>query len=125
MATYRYTTLTEDVQHNIKAAVYSKQELDEIYGGLREKADAGRKKMKTVRIIIAAIYVLAVLPAIKSVADMGDSGFGWVILSALLPLPFFALGYALARWHTYGMFCSQFNKAVRKGYPELAEEYKL
>ena len=125
MATYTYTTLTEDVQHNIKEARYSKQELSEIYGGLREKADAGRKKMKTVRIVIAVVYVLAILPAIKDVFAMGGSGIGWTFLAALIPLPFFALGYALARWHSYGMFCSQFNKAVKKGYPELAEEYKL
>ena len=125
MATYRYTTLTEDVQHNIREACYSKEELNEIYGGLREKADAGRKKMKTVRIVIAVFYVFALLPALKDVFDMGGSGIGWALLSALLPLPFLALGYALARWHTYGMFCSQFNRAMKKGYPQLAEEYKL
>lgn len=64
-------------------------------------------------------------PAVESVADMGGSGIVLTILSALIPLPVFVLGYALARWHTYGMFCSQFNKAVNKGYPQFAEEYKL
>ena len=125
MATYRYTTLTKDVQHNISGAQYSKQELDEIYGELKAKAQAGRKKMKIVLLVIIAVYVVGVLPSLKSVADMGGSSIGWTILSALIPLPIFALGYALARWHTYGMFCSQFNKAVKQGYPQFAEEYKL
>ncbi|MBQ9438126.1 MAG: hypothetical protein IJU50_07310 [Lachnospiraceae bacterium] len=126
MQTYTYTTLTDDVQHNIKNTRYSTQELDEIYGGLKEKAEKGRKKMRRLRIILAVVYVLVILPALKEAVDIGgEISIPAIILSVLFPLPVFALGYLLASWQTYGMFCRQFNKAVQKGYPQLAERYKL
>lgn len=36
-----------------------------------------------------------------------------------------ALGYSIARWQSYGMFVSQFNKALKAGYPQYADKYRL
>ena len=126
MQTYKYITLTDDVQHNIKNGLYNRDDLNEIYGGLKEKAEAGQRKMRIVRIILVPVYVLMILPSFMEVIDMsGDTSLLIIIASLLFPLPFFALGYFLARWHSYGMFCHQWNKSMKTGYPLIAQEYRL
>ena len=119
-------TLTEETTRSLREGRFTEEELADLRRELAKKAENGRRKMKWIGIAIIVFYFVMLLPAFLSVGDLGEENSLFALLAgALVPLPFLALGYALARWHTYGMFCSQFNRALKKGYPQLAEEYRL
>ena len=120
--TYTYKALDKSIKEKLISAQYSREELDSLVGDVRNEIAAGKARMKKVDVFLALFYAVTV---IASFANEKVKHIGAILAACLLCLPFFALGRAVACWHSYGYMRWQFKSALKKGYPDLAGQYTL
>ncbi len=120
MATIHYRTLNMQLKRAIVNRSLSEDQLREA----AENVKAGNKKtMKTINIamiICAVIFLIMFVPVIR---ENGDPKFIGIMLAIIVGS--LAFVYAIIYELMVGVLKGQFNKAVKKGYPEMAKELKV
>ncbi len=120
MATIHYRTLNMQLKRAIVNRSLSEDQLREA----AENVKAGNKKtMKTINIamiICAVIFLIMFVPVIR---ENGDPKFIGIMLAIIVGS--LAFVYAAIYELMVGVLKGQFNKAVKKGYPEMAKELKV
>lgn len=110
---YYYRTLNYELKKAIKQRKLSPDELKKIYIKLKKEND---EKEKNIKKIMIALFILFLLFYILTLCV-----YGFTLSSLLL----FVFVYAFIYYTQIGMLKREFNRVVKKSYPELANEIKL
>ncbi len=109
---------------NLKKAIYSKSissdDLKKIYEEFKEK---NKKKQKTLNIVMVCVAFMFILIEVLSFSKAKNAEFAKIML--LFTIPLLAIIYLIVYFTQIGLIKIQFNNAIKKNYPELANELKI
>ena len=120
MARFYYATLNKELKESICARALSPEQLKVTYARIKNQKN---KKMKTLNIVMVCVAVGAIVMEALTFSKINNQEV--IVLMLLLTIPIIAVVYALVYVSQIGIITIQFNAAIRKGYPELANELKL
>ena len=125
MARVSYQTLNENLVQAIKNGELDNDRLEEVRETVLEHHTKVKRAVKMLAIVLAVIYALLafdlfVLPIIQGkTVDVGVGIFGMVF--SMIPLVFLYIAYIF----THGRMTRQYNKSLKKGYPQLFDKMKI
>lgn len=115
-----YNTLNKDLKKEIRSKSISDEELKEISEKMRLE---NKKKQKVMNIVMISIFVLFIIMAITMV--IREENFVMNINILLMPIVLFAIIYGIVYISQFGIIKLQFNRIIKKYYPDIADEIKL
>lgn len=115
-----YNSLDTELKKAIRAKSFSSDELKKIYTQIKQENDKKKKTLNKVMIFIIIIFFLMTILTLSKKTDTGHA-----IISLLFTIPAIAIVYAVLYFTQIGIMKMQFNNAIKKSYPELANEIKL
>ena len=120
MASISYRTLNRDLKYAIVNRQLSEDQLRQASENVKASNKKYMKSINICMIICAVIFVVMLVPVL---AKNGDPKFIFTMLVTV----FGTLGFAYVVFYELmiGMLCNQFNNAVKKAYPDIADEVKV
>ena len=115
-----YNTLNKELKKAIYTRALSSEQLKNIYTQIKQKND---KKKKTINIVMICVAFMFILMEILSFSKTDNPEFAKTML--LFNLPIIVIIYVLVYFTQIGIMKIQFNGAIKKNYPELANELQL
>ena len=117
--------LTREAVKAIEAGQVEKYELQKLRQNVIDYIEPVKKRFTMASVLLITMFVLM---SASSVMNLQKNGaFDPVtVLTVFAPvILFLVVVFALLGWVSFGRIKGQFNKALRKGYPDLYEEYKV
>ena len=120
MATITYRTLSLDMKRAIVNKYLTEDQLRETSERMKED---NRKYVKRINIIIIIVAVIFVIMSIQPMMNIRDPKFVVMMLGIIIGS--LALVYVLSYFAMVGIVNRQYNSAVKKFYPEIADEVMI
>jgi len=120
MVSFYYNTLNKELKKAIYAKSISTEDLRRIYEKIKQE---NNKKKKTINMVMIFLAVLLIIICVTTSFEIEDLEFMKFML--LLLIPIIAIIYFLVYFSQIGIMKMQFNRAIKKNYPELASELVL
>ena len=117
--------LTREAIKAIESGQVEKYELQKLRQNVIDYIEPVKKRFTMASVLLITMFVLM---SASSVMNLQKNGaFDPVtVLTVFAPvILFLVVVFALLGWVSFGRIKGQFNKALRKGYPDLYEEYKV
>ena len=115
-----YNTLNKELKKAIDSKSISVEDLKKVYENLKIK---NNKKKKTINLVTTIVIVISVILGIPRFINSNTPEFTKFMLLLLIPL--IVVIYGIVYLTQVGLIKIQFNYAIKKNYPELANELKL
>ena len=120
MATISYRTLSMDMKRTIVNKQLTEDQLRETSERMKED---NRKYMKRIYLVISIVAVVSVVMGLPLMIRIRDPKFIVMILGIIIDT--LVIVYVICYGALIGIVKSQFNRAVKKAYPEIADEVKI
>ena len=120
MATIHYRTLSMDLKKAIVNKYLTEDQLKETSERMKED---NRKYVKRINVIVIVVAVIFVIMSIQPMMNIGDPKF--IVMMIGIIIGSLALVYVLSYFAMVGIVKCQYNSAVKKYYPEIADEVKI
>ena len=120
MANIYYNTLNKELNRAIYSKSISPEDLKKIYEKFKEKNNKKKKILNITMICVALMFILMEIPIFLKIDDIE---YAKMIL--LFSIPIFVILYFAIYYTQVGLIKSQFDSAIKKNYPELANELHL
>ena len=119
MATLYYRTLNRDLKNALKNRQIPDAQLKEVVDNFKEEKKKTVKRVNIIMIIVTIIMLVVTMPAFSQ-----NKAPQFIIYMLGMVLLVMAVIYVLTYFALIGLMTTQFNSALKKGYPEYAMEYK-
>lgn len=123
MGVITFTTLDRELKKALKNRQLSVEELDQVYQDMKNSVEEGRKEKITP--IVAIVFCVFLCIVYVNMALEDGAPVGEMIPVILVLVVFCAAMVFVIKWLNYGLMAQQFQAAIKKGYPEYADKYKL
>ena len=120
MATIYYNTLNRDFKKALKNKTFSNEDLRKVFEKIKTE---NNKKKKTINIVMIALLVLMVIMMFPTIINSNNPDMTKFMIKFMIPI--YILIYAIVYITQIGILKLQFNQAIKKNYPDLADEIKL
>lgn len=123
MGVITFTTLNRELKKALKDRQLSVEELDQVYQDMKNSVEEGRKEKITP--IVAIVFCVFLCIVYVNMALEDGAPAAEMIPVILVLVVFCAAMVFVMKWLNYGLMAQQFQAALKKGYPEYADKYKL
>ena len=120
-----YKKLSKEILNALSAGVMELQDVKALRKNVEEYVTP--KKKAFIYIIVLMIVTFGVMggSSIMNMSKNGPVDYSLLLFILVPVIVVLALGLALGAWINFGMIKSQYNSALKKGYPQMYEELKL
>lgn len=118
-------TLTKEAVKEIAAGKMEKYDLKKTRKNVVDYVEPVKKRFLPALILLTTMVLLM---GTSSVIDMSKSGpvdFVTLLIIFIPMLLFIAIAFGFIGWLSFGRITGQFNRALKKGYPDLYDELKI
>ena len=117
--------LTKEAVKAMSAGQLDKFDVKKLRGSVVEYIEPVKKRYTMACVLLVAMFVLFTASSFANMSKNGNFDLA-LALSILAPIVLFLIVvYAALGWLSFGRIKGQFNRALKKGYPELFDELKL
>lgn len=124
MAMIQYRTLNSELRKALRGSAIPVGQLPELYDRVKASQESEKKDLRISYIVLGVLAVLLVGYCVYTQVNAGADVMT-ALPSAGLVAVFTLLLFPLVYFLNVGLFALQFNLAMKKGYPDLADRYKL
>ena len=117
--------LTKEAARAMAAGQLDKFDVKKLRGNVSDYIEPVKKRYTMACVLLIAMLVLFTGSSFANMSKNGNFDL-MLALSILAPIVLFLIiVYAALGWLSFGRIKGQFNRALKKGYPELYDELKL
>ncbi len=118
-------TLTKEAAKAIAAGRMDKFDLKKTRKNVAEYVEPIKKRFSLACVLLAAMTLLMGTSTVMNISKNGPVDFVTLLFVFAPIILFLAIAFGFIGWLSFGRMTGQFNRALKKGYPELYEELKL
>ena len=117
--------LTKESVKEIAAGRMEKYDLQKIRKKVSDYVEPVRKRFTLALILLATLVLLMGVSTVVNISKAGPVDFVTLLFIFVPMILFLAIAFGFIGWLSFGRISGQFNRALKKGYPELYDELKI
>jgi len=118
-------TLTREAVKSISTGQMDKFDLKKTRKNVSEYVEPVKKRFMLALVLLATMTLLMGASTVLNISKNGHVDFVTLLFVFVPIILFLAIAFGFIGWLSFGRISGQFNRALKKGYPELYEELKL
>ena len=117
--------LTKEAVKEIAAGRMEKYDLQKTRKNVVEYVEPVRKRFTLALILLATMVLLMGVSTVVNISKTGPVDFETLLFIFVPIILFLTIAFGFIGWLSFGRISGQFNRALKKGYPELYDELKI
>ncbi len=118
-------TLTKEAVKAIAAGQMEKFDLKKTRKNVAEYVEPIKKRFSLACVLLIAMTLLMGATTAINLGSNGNLDFVTLLFIFVPMILFIAIAFGFIGWLSFGRMTGQFNRALKKGYPELYDELKV
>ena len=117
--------LTREAVKAISAGRMEKFDLKKLRMNVYEYVEPVKKRFTLALVLLTAMTLLMGATTAINLGNSGELDFVTLLFIFVPMILFLAIAFGFIGWLSFGRITGRFNRALKKGYPELYEELRI